>query len=297
MDTEEKNKIKEVSRVSLQIGKVNRLKVVKLTKYGAYLAAAGSQEEVLLPAKEIPGDIAQGEELEVFLYKDTKDRLVGTLREPKGQVGDLVYLEVVDTTPIGAFLDWGLDKDLLLPIKEQTVRVRKGKHYLVKIYVDKSQRLCATMAIDEALIAHSPFKAGDMVMGTVYGVNPRLGAFVAVENQYMGLVHQSEIYQEYHVGDQDQFRVIKVREDGKLDLSTKKLAYQQREEDAQKILHLLNLHGGFLPLNDKSDPKAIGKYLACSKNAFKRALGKLLKEGEIEQVEGGIRLLHPPQKD
>lgn len=279
--------------MSLQIGKINRLIIVKMTKFGAYLSESGTEkdEAVLLPQKEVTEEMKPGSSIEVFLYRDTRDRLVATLKSPRGQVGELAYLRVADTTAIGAFLDWGLEKDLLLPISQQTTRVKKGRKYLVKIYVDKSNRLCGSMEIEDHLKTTNGFTNGEMVTGTVYSVNPRIGAFVAVENQYFGLVHRSEIYKPFEIGDQATFRVVKTREDGKIDLSTKKLAYQQRDEDAEKILELLRMHQGFLPLNDKSDPKDINKYMATSKNAFKRALGKLLKERKIEQLDQGIRLL------
>ncbi len=278
--------------MSLQIGKMNRVQVVKLTKFGAFLSGSGDKEdEILLPSKEVSVELKPGDSIDVFIYRDTRDRLIATLKKPYGQVGELAYLQVVDITAIGAFLDWGLEKDLLLPIGEQTVRVRKGKKYLVKIYVDKSKRLCASMEIEDQLKLSDSFKVGEMVEGTVYAVNSRIGAFVALENQYFGLIHQSEIFKELEIGDHGRFRIVKIREDGKIDLATKKLAYQQMDEDAEKILQLLKLHQGFLPLNDKSDPKAINKYLATSKNAFKRALGKLLKEKKIEQLENGIRLI------
>lgn len=278
--------------MSLQIGKMNRVQVVKLTKFGAFLSGSGdTEDEILLPSKEISGELKPGDSIDVFIYRDTRDRLIATLKKPYGQVGELAYLQVVDITAIGAFLDWGLEKDLLLPIGEQTARVRKGKKYLVKIYVDKSKRLCASMEIEDQLKLSDSFKVGEMVEGTVYAVNSRIGAFVALENQYFGLIHQSEIFKELEIGDHGRFRIVKIREDGKIDLATKKLAYQQMDEDAEKILQLLKLHQGFLPLNDKSDPNAINKYLATSKNAFKRALGKLLKEKKIEQLENGIRLI------
>ncbi|WP_026478776.1 CvfB family protein [Alkaliphilus transvaalensis] len=278
--------------MSLNIGKINELKVARKTKYGAFLETTGNhKEDVLLPQKEVTDELAVGDLVKVFVYRDSMDRVTATFKKPYGEVGSLAYLKVVDLTGIGAFLDWGLEKDILLPISEQTTRVRKGSSYLVKIYIDKSNRLCCTMNIDEELKVSAPYKTGDLVKGTVYSINPRLGLFVAIDNQYYGLAHTSEVFKTYQVGDQDTFRIIKVREDGKVDLSTKKLAYQQMDDDAEKLLYLLKQYEGFLPINDKSDPKEINKYIPTSKNAFKRALGKLLKEKKVVQDSKGIRLL------
>ncbi len=279
--------------MSLHIGKINQLKVARKTKFGAFLETTTGKvkEDVLLPQKEVTEELLVGDIVDVFVYLDTLDRLTATFKKPYGEVGGLAYLKVVDVTGIGAFLHWGLEKDLLLPISEQTTRVRKGSSYLVKIYVDKSSRLCCTMHIDDDLEIASSYQTGELVKGTIYSINPRLGLFVAIDNLYYGLAHQSEVFKRYEVGDQDTFRIIKVREDGKIDLSTQKLAYQQMDEDAEKLLYLLKQQDGFLPINDKTDPKIIARYAPISKSAFKRALGKLLKEKKVVQDSNGIRLL------
>jgi len=280
--------------LSLHIGKINQLKVARKTKYGAFLETTTDhrkEEDVLLPQKEVTDELNVGDLVDVFVYRDSMDRITATFKKPYGQVGELAYLKVVDLTGIGAFLHWGLEKDILLPISEQTTRVRKGNSYLVKIYIDKSKRLCCTMHIDEDLQTGVPHKTGDLVNGTVYSVNPRMGLFVAIDNKYFGLVHKSETLKNYQVGDQDSFRIIKIRDDGKVDLSTQKLAHQQMDEDAENLLYLVKQQDGFLPIHDKSDPKEIAKYMPISKNAFKRALGKLLKEKKVVQDANGIRLM------
>jgi len=217
--------------------------------------------------------------------------LAATLKKAYAQVGEIAYLKVVDVASIGGFLDWGLEKDLFVPMREQTCKLVKGKYYLVKVYLDKSQRLCATMRIDDDLKTNPSHKPGDMVDGTVYGYNPRLGAFIAVDNQYYGFVHISELFNDLRIGDQSSFRVVKIRDDGRVDLSTRLVAHRQMNNDAEDILQMLAIRRGFLPLNDKSDPEEIKKYLSISKNAFKRALGRLLKEKKVSQTDEGIKLL------
>jgi len=281
-----------VKNLKLNIGQINNLIIFEIDERGALLKVEdGSGAGVMLSAKELPDNKSVGESIDVFIYKDSNDRLAATLRKPYGQVGEIAYLKVVDTTTIGAFLDWGLEKDLFLPMKEKTYKIIKGKHYLVKIYLDKSQRVCASMRVDDNLKTHPDYKLGDMVEGTVYGSNPRLGVFVAVDNQYYGFVHISELFTELGVGDKSSFRVVRIREDGRVDLSTRLVSHKQMNTDAEDILQLLAIRRGFLPLNDKSDPEEIKKYVPLSKNAFKRALGRLLKEKKIMQTDQGIKLL------
>lgn len=278
--------------MSFNIGKTNELKIVAIDTRGAILKSEDNADKgVVLPLKELPEDKVVGDYIDAFIYKDSSDKLAVTLKKPYGEVGDLAYLKVVDTTSIGGFLDWGLEKDLLVPLREQTVKLVKTQYYLVKIYLDKSHRLCATMKIDDDLQTHPTYKPGEMVEGTVYGNNPRLGAFIAIDNKYYGFVHTSEMFHELNIGEKWSFRVIRIREDGRVDLSTRQVAHRQMNEDGDFILQALAIRRGFLPLNDKSDPEEIKKYLSLSKNAFKRAVGRLMKEKKIEQTEIGIKLL------
>lgn len=278
--------------MSLDVGKFNNLIIVDMDGRRATLKEAdGKGKGIELSIKDLPQDKSVGESIDVFIYKDSDDRMAATLKKPYGQVGALVCLKVVDVTSIGAFLDWGLEKDLLMPLREQTCKPEKGKYYLVKIYLDKSQRLCATMKIDDDLQTNPSYKPGEMVEGMVYGYNPKLGAFIAIENKYYGFVHNTELFDHLRIGDKSSFRVIKIREDGRVDLSTRQVAHKQMTDDADRILQILAIRRGFLPLNDKSDPDEIKKYLSISKNAFKRALGRLLKEKKVKQTEEGISLL------
>lgn len=274
--------------LKLEIGKNNQLNITKILKNGVYLGD-DRDNQVLLPIEELPLDKKEGDLLEVFVYRNTEDKLVATTKEPLVMVGGIGYLKVVDITPIGAFMYWGMDKDLFLPIREQTCKLEKFKSYLVRVYLDKSKRLCASMKLEDSLRTDSPFKAGDTVQGVVYGLSRDLGVFVAIENRYHGLLHNSEVMKSYNIGDKEVFRIIKVRDDGKMDLSTKKLAHHQMEEDANEIVKLMIKNKGYLPLKDNSSPEEIKKYFKISKNAFKRAVGKLLKERIVQVDSDGIR--------
>ena len=274
----------------IELGKKQKLTVVKKVEFGVYLAEeAGAQERVLLPKKQVPEGTAVGDQIEVFVYKDSKDRLISTVQEPKVQLGGLAVLKVSETGKIGAFLDWGLEKDLLLPFREQTRRVREGEEVLIALYTDKSSRLCATMNVYRYLEQQSPYKKDDRVRGTVYEISREFGAFVAVDNRYSGLIPRRDFHGEVRIGDVIETRVTAVHEDGKLDLSVREKAWLQRDEDAEMILGVIGEYGGVLPFTDKASPEIIERELNLSKNAFKRAVGKLLKEGKIEITERSIR--------
>jgi len=274
----------------IKLGEMQRLKVKRKTSVGVYLGD-DSREEVLLPKKEVPENTKIGDTLEVFIYRDSDDRLIATTKRPKLTLGEIGLLKVVDITKIGAFLDWGLEKDLFLPFKEQTMKLRKGNKYLVGLYIDKSDRLCATMRIKSFLRSDSPYKENDWVKGTIYSIDDEIGAFVAVDNKYEGLIPKKEMVGVFIPGEEVKLRVIKVKEDGKLDLSPKDKIYIQMDKDAEYILNKMRKNGGKLPLNDDSSPEIIRRELSMSKSAFKRAVGKLLKEGKIKITDKGIKLL------
>lgn len=274
----------------LELGKKQRLSVIKKVEFGVYLGEEDNAEErVLLPKKEVPAGTEIGDELEVFLYKDSRDRLIATVREPKMQLGEIAVLKVKEVAKIGAFLDWGLEKDLLLPFRQQTRRVRVGEECLAALYVDKSSRLCATMNVYEFLSKDSPYQKEDHVSGTVYQISEEFGVFVAVDNRYSALIPKREAAGKYRVGEIVEARVTDVKADGKLDLSTREKAYLQIEEDAEAIMGVIEEFSGVLPFNDKASPEVIKREFGLSKNAFKRGVGKLLKEGRIEITERSIR--------
>lgn len=274
----------------LELGKKQTLQIVKKVEFGVYLGESqDAQEKVLLPKKEVPEGARIGDSLEVFLYKDSMDRLICTVREPALQLGGLAVLQVVEVSKVGAFLDWGLEKDLLLPFKQQTKRVREGESYLVALYIDKSGRLCATMNVYEYLRTDSPYQKDDRVTGVIYETSGEFGVFVAVDYQYSALIPRQDAAGHYQIGDVIRARVTGVRDDGKLNLSAREKAYLQMDEDAEQVVKAIEQCSGELPFNDKASPETIKRELGLSKNAFKRAVGRLLKEGRVEITERAIR--------
>jgi len=273
----------------IEIGKVQTLTIERITPIGAYLSDGfDTIEVVLLPEKEVPKNSRAGDQIDVFIYRDSKDRLISTTREPKIQLGAFAALKVADITKVGAFLEWGLEKDLLLPYTEQTAKVQKGRDYLVNLYTDKSDRLCATMKIYPLLKVGAPYKVGDWIEGYVYQINPEIGAFVAVDNRYHGLILIKDANSDIQCGEKIHARVSEIRNDGKLVLSPNKKAYKEIPKDAVEILTKLNESQGFLPYNDKTEAFVIKKEFNMSKSSFKRAVGKLLKEKKIKITERGI---------
>ena len=269
----------------IEIGKKQKLIVVKTVDFGVYLAEnknAGQEERVLLPGTQITEGTKEGDTLEVFIYKDSRDRLIATTKEPLLQVGQTAVLKVLQVTRIGAFLDWGLEKDLLLPYHEQTSRVREGQECLVALYVDKSSRLCATMKVYHYLSTRTPYVAGDSVKGRVYEISDRFGVFVAVDDKYSALIPAREANGKYRPGEILDLRVSEVKEDGKMNVTDRQKAYLQINEDAESVLSVIEEFAGVLPFDDKASPDVIKREFGLSKNAFKRAVGHLLKEGKIE---------------
>ena len=274
--------------MELTLGKKQVLTIVKQVEFGVYLGT--EKEKVLLPKKQVPEGAEPGDPVEVFLYKDSQDRLIATTNEPLLTLGELAVLEVAETGKYGAFLKWGLEKDLFLPFKEQTSRVKKGDKCLVTLYVDKSQRLCATMRVYELLRKDSEYKKDDMVTGIVYETSQQFGAFVAVDNQFSALIPRRELFREIPVGTIVHARVTSVKEDGKLDLSLREKAFVQMDADAEMIYEKMKSQNGMIPFTDKAEPEMIKREFGMSKAAFKRAVGRLLKAGKIEIGEQKITM-------
>lgn len=262
----------------IALGKKQTLTVIKQVDFGVYL---GSEEEkVLLPVKQVPEGTEIGSELMVFVYRDSDDRMIATTHEPKIMLGQVRLLKVAEVTKVGAFLNWGLERDLLLPFHEQTREVHAGEECLVACYLDKSDRLCATMKLYHYLRTDSPFEREQEVTGRVYEISGNFGTFVAVNDCYSGLIPVKQMYGDKpcRVGDVITARVTGIRADGKLDLSVRDKAYRQMDSDAEKLLQMLTERGGSLPIGDKSDPDHIRELTGMSKNEFKRAAGHLYKE-------------------
>ncbi|MBE5843512.1 MAG: S1 RNA-binding domain-containing protein [Butyrivibrio sp.] len=273
----------------LRIGEKQELTIIKKVDFGVYLAEKmGEEDKVLLPKKQVPEGAEIGDNLEVFLYKDSDDRLIATTRLPKITLGEVGFLKVSDVGKIGAFMDWGLEKDVLLPFREQTRKVKKGEEVLCALYVDKSGRLAVTMNVYEFLRTDSPYHKEDRVKGTVYETSKNFGVFVAVDNIFSGLIPKKELYGDIQIGDEVTARITDVREDGKLTLSVREKAYLQINTDADKILEEMDKNDGILPFTDKADPELIRNKMNMSKNEFKRAVGHLLKEGKIAIEESRI---------
>lgn len=276
----------------IEIGKWQTLKVVRSKDFGVYLAEEqGDGEAILLPRKQVPEGLKAGGEIRVFVYLDSSDRPIATVNEPLITLGEIAKLKVESVGGIGAFMNWGLEKDILLPFKEMVGKVREGQEYLVYMYMDKSNRPCVSMRLYEHLSTNTPYSKGDTVEGYVYQLSEKFGAFVAVDNRYQGLIPKQELHQKLCVGDMVSLRVSEVREDGKMNLSMQKLSYVQMEEDSEMVYQAILAFDGVLPFTDKASPAVIEREMGLSKNAFKRAVGRLLKAGRIEIREKSIVII------
>lgn len=275
-----------------KLGEIQELKAIKRTEFGLYLSEidGDTSRKVLLPKTQIPEGVSVDDTISVFLYKDSEDRLIATTTTPKITLDKFAILEVKEVSKLGAFLDWGLTKDLFLPFKEQTYPVKERNLVLVRLYIDKSKRLCASMKVYEHLRKDSPYKKDDKVTGFVYQMMDDFGAFVAVDTQYCALIPTKEIYSKIKVGDHLEARIITITEDGKLTLSLREKSHVAIDKDAYMIYRKLLASKGSLSFNDKSDPERIKSEFNLSKNAFKRAIGRLLKEGKITITDTGIQL-------
>lgn len=275
----------------MKLGEYQELYYVKRVEFGIYLSEEKtSDERVLLPAKQVPPDARMGEKLRVFLYRDSRDRLIATTREPKLTVGGLAPLTVREVGKIGAFLDWGLEKDLFLPFKQMNGRVKQGDEILVTLYVDKSGRLCGSMrGLYDLLEKNSPYQKGDTVEGRVYEFSDNFGAFIAVDDRYSARIASWEDHSFLRIGDVVSAKVTEVKPDGKLDLTLREPAYIQMGADAEKLLELLESYGGVLPFTEKAEPDVISRETGLSKAAFKRAVGRLYRERKITLDGGKVR--------
>lgn len=279
-------------RDMIKLGEKQILYIVKKVEHGVYLSEKGEEaDRVLLPIKQVPENAKIGDSLEVFVYMDSKDRIIATVNEPLLTLHETAVLTVVGVGKMGAFVNYGLEKDLLLPFKEQTKRVKEGEKVLCALYIDKTGRLAATMKVYEYLKNGAPYSKNDTVFGRVYEISDNFGAFVAVDDMYSALVSKKEMYGDIKVGDVLEFRVLSLTEDGRLNLATRQKAYIQIEEDAEKVIKVIQEFDGVLPFNDKASPETIMREFSMSKNEFKRAVGHLYKERRIEITEKSIRLL------
>jgi uncharacterized protein len=275
----------------IELGKYQELIVTKKTDFGVFLNTPTGEDsqKILLPKAQVPAGTDLKDVLKVFVYKDSEDRPIATTLEPDLTLGNVARLYVTQVTPIGAFLEWGLAKDLFLPFKEQLYKVQEGDAVLVTLYIDKSERLCASMHVYDALRNDSNYQKDDEVSGRVYEISENFGVFVAVDDMYSALLPKKEVFETYRINQPIYARVAQVMEDGRLTLSVKKKIPEQMNEDADFIYRFLEQEGGFLPFHDKSAPEAIKNRFHMSKNAFKRGIGHLMKKGLITIANDGIR--------
>ena len=277
---------------AIPIGKTQELIVVKTTDFGVFLNTPTGEDsdKILLPKSQVPKDTQLNDVLNVFVYKDSEDRPIATMEEPSIELGQVARLYVKEVKKIGAFLDWGLSKDLLLPFKEQLYEVKEDDAVLVTLYVDKSDRLCASMKVYNHLSNESPYKKDDEVFGRVYEISDNFGVFIAVDDKYSALLPKKEVFEKYRINQPVYARVAQVMDDGRLTLSVKKKIPEQMNDDASFIYENLQRENGFLPFNDKSDSESVKNRFHMSKNAFKRAIGHLYKERLITIEKDGIHL-------
>lgn len=272
------------------IGKYNTLSVLKLASFGAFLDG-GEHGEILLPKRYIEGNLEVDDELEVFVYLDSEDRPIATTQKPKVQIDQFAYLEVKDTNRFGAFLDWSLEKDLMVPFAEQKVPMEEGKRYLVHVYLDNiDHRPTASSKIDKFLKEENRglFKNNQSV-DLIIANTTDLGRKAIINHTHWGLIHNSDDQGNYRFGDELRGFIKQVRRDDKIDLILTSAA-QARDKNAEAILTLLERENGFVALHDKSDAALIKRLLGMSKGAFKKAIGGLYKQGKISLEKNGIKL-------
>jgi len=281
---------KSAFKTRIEIGKYNRLGVQTRSDFGVYLGTG--DDRILLPNKYVPETLSVGDFLDVFVYTDSEDRPVATTLTPAGVVGDFVFLIAKDVTPFGTFMDWGLEKDLLVPRNEQQDRMEPGKKYLVKICQDeRTNRVYGTTQISANCDKNTrDLKVGQPVDLMVHSITT-IGIMAVVDNRYYGMIYLNETYQKLFIGDTYKGYVMRIREDGKIDLSMKKPGYSSVPKSADVILYRLNKSGGFIPCHDKSSPEEIRKRFSMSKKEFKRAVGSLYKKRLIELKDNGIGLI------
>lgn len=278
----------------MKLGEYQELICIKKVEFGVYLAESREgNERVLLPVKQVPEGTKAGDKVRVFLYKDSKDRMIATTNQPKLTLGQFGVLRVKELGKIGAFLDWGLEKDLFLPYKEMTVKPKADDEILVSVYIDKSERLCATMrGIYHMLRTDAPYEKGETVTGRVYEFSDNFGTFVAVDDQFSARIPSHEDHSMLRIGQVIEAKITNVLEDGKLDLTLRDKAYLQMDADAEKLMEIIESYSGVLPFTEKASPEVIARETGLSKNAFKRALGRLYKERRVDITDGKVRKIN-----
>ena len=274
----------------LEIGKYNTLKIVKDLDFGVYLDG-GNEKEILLPARYVPKNVNPGDEVEVFIYHDNEGRLIATTARPLATVGEFKFMEVKSVNNTGAFLEWGLMKDLLVPFKEQKMPMREGRWYLVYVHLDHiTGRIVASARIDKYLDNVMPEYTFNQEVNLLVADETDIGYKVIINNLHWGLVYYNEVFRRLEKGEEIKGYIKEVREDEKIDVSLVPLGYQKIEGLAGTILESLKSQGGFIAVHDKSAPEVIQSLFQCSKKSFKQAIGALYKQHLITLENGGISL-------
>ena len=275
----------------VEIGKYNTLKIVKDLDFGVYLDG-GDDLEILLPARYVPRNVKPGDEVEVFIYHDNEGRIIATTAKPLAIVGEFQWMECKSVNDMGAFLDWGLMKDLLVPFREQKMPMREGKWYLVYVHLDHvTKRIVASARVDKFLDNVPPVYEFNQEVDLLVADETEIGYKVIINNLHWGLVYHNEIYRRLERGEHLKGYIKEVREDEKIDVSLTRLGYEKVEGIAGIILDALKVQNGFLPVHDKSPAEEIYSLFGCSKKSFKQAIGALYKKKLISIEPAGIRLI------
>lgn len=277
--------------MNIQAGKYHNLPVLRLKEAGAYLD--DGDKGILLPSRYIPKGTKEGDILTVFVYHDSEDRLIATTEKPQAVCGEIILLEVADVSKFGAFMHWGLPKDLFVPRSAMRSPFRKGGHYLVYVTIDpKTGRLMGTQYFDHILNnEHLTVKEKDQVHLTVYRKSD-IGYVLIINHLHTGMLHFNEVYQPLNIGDKLEGYIVKIRSNNTIDLRLGSPGFMRTDTDAEKIISFLQSEGGFMPYNDKTDPELIYEVFGISKKAFKIAIGRLYKERKIDITSDGCRLMH-----
>jgi len=271
-------------------GKLNNLRVVKQVTAGMYLDGE-DLGEILLPKRYIPENCSVGDRLEVFIYFDSEDRIIATTQKPYAQTGDIAWLKVVDVNDVGAFLDWGLAKDLLVPFSEQIQPMKKGRSYLVYIYIDEqSQLIVASSRLEQFISKQSADLKDGQPVDLIIADQTDLGYKAIIDQKAWGILYQTEIFQELAYGQKIKGWVKKIRPDGKIDLCLQKPGYEKVPDLAEQIIQAIAAHGGFIEVTDKSSAEEIKEMFGVSKKTFKKAIGALYKSRRIIMENDGIAL-------
>ncbi len=276
----------------IRLGNTNTLPLLRRDEKGGWFDAE-QFGELFLPLKQLPRDAKSGDPIKLFIYLDSDGELIASIYKPFAEVGDFVSLKVVTANRIGAFLDWGLKKDLFVPAREQATPMVVGHHYVVHLYLDRDGRVAATSKFEHFIVADTAnYRAGDSV-SLLPCENTPLGIKAIVDGRHWGVLYRNEVFGKIQLGREIRGYIKQIREDGKLDLTLNQGGAEGKDKDAEKILSRLTKQGGYLPVADKSSPEQISQLFAMSKGAFKRAIGALYKQGKIDIEDDGIRLRKP----